>query len=761
MQSPKQRLPTLLAPSLPPSGESNVNHTANGRIQGQAAHPRGIMHKAQQRIPGIVIGGTGSNTGKTTVTLALLCALASRGLAVRAAKTGPDYIDAAFHAAITGQPAANLDAWMCRQAPATPSEKPFTGGKGLPKGLQNVFERMAASPSGTGRTPDMLLVEGAMGLYDGGHAGAGSTAHLAALLDLPILLVCSAAGLGQSVAALVEGYLRHKPQWLNAKSTPPRFLGIVCTHIGSPRHAEIIFDALKPLEKSDNVPLLGLLPRKGAPELQSRHLGLVEAREALPALDRAALTNWLEEHCRLDALLKRAGVANAPCRKIADDSPEKADKKRACQRGDSCESKRRGKCRDKCADKCADKFENECDDSCGARMAGAAKRDLRVRAPGGTASALTENQADDATPATASQAIAAPFVDTPDAALATRFFPPRQSASTTVRNTAIQANIQEHREDTTNLFALNFATVASTKARPARGPARPLIGMAWDAAFSFCYADLPALLAELGADVVPFSPLRDAAPPQGCTGLYFPGGYPELHAEELGANLPMLRRLRALAQKSLPIYGECGGYIYLMRSLRLEGQPELREYAMAGLLPLRCVLGKTRAALGYRAALALPDWPERAARSAHPVQPDQPGRPDHPVRSGPSALSASPSIFSTMPSTDRQTDGFTMIGEEMTAPKQGGPARMKTAAAGKPGSKPLWVRGHEFHYAREDDGPLPPHCAPLWQLHDSKGALLRQEGCRCGSVAGTWLHCYPEGSRTFWRAWLKTATPLS
>ena len=138
-----------------------------------------------------------------------------------------------------------------------------------------------------------------------------------------------------------------------------------------------------------------------------------------------------------------------------------------------------------------------------------------------------------------------------------------------------------------------------------------------------------------------------------------------------------------------------------MRSLRMEGQPELREYAMAGLLPLHCVLGKTRAALGYRAALALPGWPER------------PERPD----------------------------------------------RLKTPAADQPGSNPLWVRGHEFHYASEDEGPLPPHCAPLWQLHDSKGVLLRQEGCRCGSVAGTWLHCYPEGSRTFWRAWLKTATP--
>jgi cobyrinic acid a,c-diamide synthase len=648
------------------------------------------MHNAPQRIPGIVIGGTGSNTGKTTVTLALLCALASRGLAVRAAKTGPDYIDAAFHAAITGQPAANLDTWMCRQAPATPAEKPVTGGKGLPRGLQTIFERMAASPSGTGRGPDLLLVEGAMGLYDGGHAGAGSTAHLAALLDLPILLVCSAAGLGESVAALVEGYLRHKPQWL-AKSTPPRFLGIVCTHIGSPRHAEIIADALKPLEKSDNVPLLGLLPRKGAPELQSRHLGLVEAREALPALDRAALTNWLEDHCRLDALLKRAGVVNSPSRGMASGSPKKTDANSACLRENVREHVREGKHGDMC--------EGKGEDYCNAITTATAKRSLHVRAPGGAASALTGNQSGNARPATARRAIAAPPAAMPEAPLASRFFPPCQPDAATIRNSAIQAGNQELQQDTTSLFAPGLATVAPAKVRLARGTPRPLIAMAWDAAFSFCYADLPALLTELGADVVPFSPLRDAAPPQGCTGLYFPGGYPELHAEELGANLPMVRHLRALAQKNLPIYGECGGYIYLMRSLRLEGQPEPQEYAMAGLLPLHCVLGKTRAALGYRAALALPGWPERAER-------------------------------------------------------------LKTPVTGQPGSKPLWVRGHEFHYASEDDGPLPPRCAPLWQLHDSKGILLRQEGCRCGSVAGTWLHCYPEGSRTFWRAWLKMATPL-
>ena len=87
------------------------------------------MPKPQPSIPGLVIGGTGSNAGKTTFTLSLLCALHARGLMARAAKTGPDYIDAAFHAALTGQPAANLDTWMCRETAPSPAEHPLPAGR--------------------------------------------------------------------------------------------------------------------------------------------------------------------------------------------------------------------------------------------------------------------------------------------------------------------------------------------------------------------------------------------------------------------------------------------------------------------------------------------------------------------------------------------------------------------------------------------------------------------------------------------------------
>ena len=534
------------------------------------------MPRPQPSLPGLVIGGTGSNSGKTTLTLALLCALHERGLVARAAKTGPDYIDAAFHAALTGQPAANLDTWMCRESAPSPTERPLSAGAGgsarLPAGLRRVFERMAlpelpledtttALPTSHNLlVPDMVVIEGAMGLFDGGHKGAGSTAHLAGLLGLPLLLVLNAGGMGQSVAALAEGFLHHRPAW--AKNRPSAFLGMVCTHVGSTRHADLLRQSLAPLCKSSGVPLLGLMPRQGAPTLPARHLGLVEAREVLPDLDRHALAQWAESHCTIDMLLQRAG-------------------------------------------------------------AGTLRRPLPAHT---TAQASTP-------PPTA------PI--TPPITLAARFFSP-----------------------------------ASTGKGRGTQPLR--IGMAWDEAFSFCYADLPALLGELKAEVVAFSPLRDNAPPRHCAGLYFPGGYPELHAGRIAANTSMRSALHALTAQGMPMYGECGGYMYLMRSLMLHGQ----EYAMSGLLPRSCTLGQNKAALGYRAAQAQADW----LPTAH--------------------------------------------------------------------SRPLWVRGHEFHYAQEQPAPLPAGCSPLWQLHDSQGRFLRADGCRKGSVAGSWLHCYPEGSRRFWRAWL-------
>lgn len=223
---------------------------------------------------GLLIAGTRSGCGKTTVTLALLAALARRGCAVQACKVGPDFIDPTHHAALTGRPSYNLDTWM-----------------GGPEGMERVFARaLRSSPA------DLVLVEGVMGLFDGARetGGAGSSAHVARRLGLPVLLVADVRGMAQSAAALARGYLQHMPELT--------FAGVVCTHVGGRGHRDMLREAFA----AAALPLLGLLPREGAPELSSRHLGLLMAHEAaLTTAQRNAAADWLERRMDLDALLAR------------------------------------------------------------------------------------------------------------------------------------------------------------------------------------------------------------------------------------------------------------------------------------------------------------------------------------------------------------------------------------------------------------------------------------------------------------------------
>src|SRR5262245_48843486 len=140
---------------------------------------------------GLIVAATRSGAGKTTVTLGLLAAFRRRGLQVQAAKAGPDYIDPAFHTAATGRNSFNLDSWAMRPS--------------LLDGLVG-----AASSDA-----DILVIEGVMGLFDGiGSATrrTGSTADLAALLHLPVLLVVDVSGQSQSAAALVRGFSLHDPE---------------------------------------------------------------------------------------------------------------------------------------------------------------------------------------------------------------------------------------------------------------------------------------------------------------------------------------------------------------------------------------------------------------------------------------------------------------------------------------------------------------------------------------------------------------------
>ncbi len=222
---------------------------------------------------GLIIAAPHSGAGKTTVTLALMAALRRRGLVVRAAKAGPDYIDPAFHAAVTGSPSVNLDSWaMSRE----------------------LLDALAAQ---TADGADVVVIEGVMGLFDGAAAPAGqrgATADLAAHFGLPVLLVLDIARQAQSAAALVRGFAAH--------DQAVKIAGVILNRVGSERHRALVADAIA--IAALDVPILGALPRETALALPERHLGLVQAREHT---ELAALIDCLaataERHLDLDAMI--------------------------------------------------------------------------------------------------------------------------------------------------------------------------------------------------------------------------------------------------------------------------------------------------------------------------------------------------------------------------------------------------------------------------------------------------------------------------
>ena len=210
-----------------------------------------------------LIAAPASGSGKTTVTLGVLRAI-SRRTPVRAAKSGPDYIDPRFHGAACGQACLNLDAWAM-----TPDR----------------VRSLAAGP-----TP--LIVEGAMGLFDGAPPdGKGACADLARILHLPVVLVIDAGKMAGSVAALAAGFINHDPQ--------VKIAGVILNNVGSARHESMLRRALQ------DVRIFGAIPRTPDLHHPSRHLGLVQATEHADLdayLDRAG--DLMARHLDLDGLMR-------------------------------------------------------------------------------------------------------------------------------------------------------------------------------------------------------------------------------------------------------------------------------------------------------------------------------------------------------------------------------------------------------------------------------------------------------------------------
>ncbi|MFZ5775827.1 MAG: cobyrinate a,c-diamide synthase [Thermodesulfobacteriota bacterium] len=371
------------------------------------------MTVATSRISGLLLAGTHSGCGKTTLTLGLMAALARRGLLVQPFKAGPDFIDPTLHRLVTGRISHNLDAWMCGE--------PF---------VRECFARHAASA-------DVSLVEGVMGLFDGGE---GSGGYLAKVLGLPVILVVDARSLAESAAALVKGFETLDPA--------VRLAGVILNRVGSDRHLELLRNAIAAHCQTE---VIGHLPREASFSIPERHLGLHMGDEApLGNEALARLAETVARHVDLERLVQLAATAEP--RPV----PE--------------------------------------------------PRDI----PTGT-------------------------------------------------------------------------------------PVR--IGIARDRAFCFYYEENLSRLVAAGAELVEFSPLSDAALPEGIQGLYLGGGYPELHAEALAANLSMRQAIRSWSEAGRPLYAECGGFMYLSRGIHdMEG----RFHSMAAVYPVEARMQKGRASLGYR-----------------------------------------------------------------------------------------------------------------------------------------------------------------
>lgn len=232
----------------------------------------------------ILIAGTHSGVGKTTVAMALMAAFARRCV-VAPFKVGPDYIDPSHHTAICGRPSRNLDTFMMGE-----------------DGVRETFARAAA---GT----DICVIEGAMGLYDGmGSDDTASAAHVARVLGLPVILVVDVRGVSRSAAAIVKGYCDFDKR-INVA-------GVILNKVGSTRHGDMIRTAI---QQELSVPVVGEIPKSSRIELPSRHLGLYMAHEGYRMDYVTELESLAADHLDIPAIRDIAQQAQDAEYAAADD----------------------------------------------------------------------------------------------------------------------------------------------------------------------------------------------------------------------------------------------------------------------------------------------------------------------------------------------------------------------------------------------------------------------------------------------------------
>ena len=227
--------------------------------------------------PRIIIAGTHSGVGKTTITLGLLQVLKNRGTSVQPYKVGPDYIDSAFHSKIAGRFCRNLDSFMLSQDV-----------------LLELFERQA-------QTADVSVIEGVMGMYDGvdSQSGIGSTAHTAKILKAPVILVIDCGKMSASTGAVALGYKKF--------DSKVRIAGCIFNRIASQNHYQI---AKQSVEQKSGIKVLGYFPKNAPISMSERHLGLTPVQEVNDRKTYRKIAEFVEQYIDIDGLIAIANEAD-------------------------------------------------------------------------------------------------------------------------------------------------------------------------------------------------------------------------------------------------------------------------------------------------------------------------------------------------------------------------------------------------------------------------------------------------------------------
>lgn len=364
-------------------------------------------------IPRIMIAGTTSGCGKTTITCAVMKALANRGLRVSPYKCGPDYIDPMFHSEILDTPSTNLDSFFFDE-----------------NTLRQLFVKNSSGK-------EISIIEGVMGFYDGlgFNSEKASSCEIAQITKTPVILIVNVKGSALSLLAAIHGFLTFQPD--------NYIMGVILNHCSQMSYPSFSYAIRERF--GDQIKILGYLPAMTECSLESRHLGLIIAREVTglhEKIDR--LARQAEASIDLDGILHLARQA-APIDYDPIQIPHYTEKIR--------------------------------------------------------------------------------------------------------------------------------------------------VATAMDNAFCFYYHDNLDLLREMGADIIPFSPLTDVYLPDAVHGLYIGGGYPELYAQELSDNISIKSVIRQLLAAGIPCIAECGGFMYLCR--------DIDGVSMVNYYPASCYDNKKLTRFGY------------------------------------------------------------------------------------------------------------------------------------------------------------------